>query len=107
MNGLYKTPTEEKYLKNTLYGVLANKYMENSILKSIIIMDVKNGVAFLECEPYDDAYDVSKAQKMIYRRRNAICNALKVELLSITYFTEWGVVDGMGYNLIKKDGGGS
>lgn len=103
MNSLYKTPSQERYLSETLYGLLAKKYMENSILKSIRIMGVKNGVAYLECEPYDDAYDVEKAQKMIYRRRNAICDKLNVYLLNVTYFSEWGVVDGMGYNLIKRD----
>lgn len=99
----YKTPQEERYLCDTLYGVLAKKYMKNSILKSVKIVRIKDDMAFLECEPYDDAYSVEKAQRTLYRRRKTICEKLKVNMLVVDYYDEWTIVDGLEYSFISKD----
>lgn len=90
---LYETPAEERYLSNTLYGLMAKKYHKNSILKSISIDKIENGTAYLTCEPYDDAFDSEKICKLMIRRKNSIMNKLDVKRLVVTYYDDMRVFD--------------
>ena len=91
----YESLREEQYHQNTLYGMLDIKPSKNSIFKSMLVTNISNGVAHIECEPYDDAYDIEKAERVLKRRLKYICKSLGVDTLSVTLYNEWTAINGL------------
>ena len=97
----YESSREENYHQHTLYGMLDIKPSKNSIFKSMLVTDISDGVAHIECEPYDDAYDIEKAERVLKRRLKYVCKSLGVETLSVTLYNEWTAVTGL---ILSVDG---
>ena len=87
------------YHQNTLYGLLDVKPTKNNIFKSMYVTKVENRTAHVECEPYDDAYSVDKADRVLHRRRNFIFDSLDADCISATLYDEWTAKYGV---LIKR-----
>lgn len=90
----YNSLDEELYHQDTLYGLLDVKTSDNNVYKSLKVTKIVGGTAYIEGEPYDDAYDIDKASRVLNRRRKFICNSLDVDCLSVTYYDEWSVKRG-------------
>lgn len=90
----YNTPSEKRWLENTLYDIMKIKTSKTSVYKSISLLGIAEDTAYLECEPYDDAYSVEKANSVLHRRKKAIMDKLGVNHLNVTYFDSWAVSHG-------------
>lgn len=96
---------EEKLdLKGTLYGDFDKTIKKTSIYKSIRIIEVKDGTAYYETEPYDAAYKTSdkefeetcqKIKRAFERYYKRIFNKYDVNNISVEIYDENSCVAGL------------
>lgn len=101
----------------TLFNLLNgdNNDDRNNILKSIYILEVQEGSAIFECEPYDYAYNtnkmdntlekicrvIDKREKVIFKKIQAKCGQ-EVDCLLFTFYDDMSVYAG-GTKVIGKN----
>lgn len=94
---------EKRGLTGTIYHDFISTINKNSIYKSIILTRIKDGTAFYECEPYDDAYRVGnhffetcekieRAFKKYYKR---IFDKYGVNNILVEIYDEWACNAGL------------
>jgi aminopeptidase-like protein len=64
------------------------------------VEDVENGTAYINIEPFDDAFNqsnvdetIDRAKRILLKRKKAIQKSLDVVRLSVTAYDEWTMKD--------------
>lgn len=87
----------ERYLRNTLCRILGCNCDGGCILKSMYVENREE----ITVEPFDDRFDVDRAERTLHRRRKAILKALGVTRVSATIFDDMRM---QGAVVITKEG---
>lgn len=90
----------DRYTEHTLHGILSCKCKGNCLLKSMEVEGVENETAYINIEPFDDAFNqsnvdetIDRAKRMLLKRKKAIQKNLGVVRLSVTAYDEWTMKD--------------
>src|SRR5690625_3227993 len=90
----------DRYTEHTLHGILNCKCNGNCLLKSMTVESVSNETAYINIEPFDDAFNpsnvdktINRAKRMLLKRKKAIQKKLGVVRLSVTVYDEWTMKD--------------
>lgn len=88
------------YLKDTLHGILNCRCNGNCLLKSLQVNEIAGETAYINAEPYDDAFNqsnvdetIERIKRTLLRRKRKIHEVMNVASLSVTVYDEWTLKD--------------